>query len=102
MMNHACSELGSPQCCVDTDGVLYGVLIDIFEEADCCPALLLELFRKHYPNVYIGRADRFYRTVQRIVAPCRPSILGGKIKISGVELELYRRQVWIPRIRNKG
>ena len=80
----------------------YGSLIDIFlkaKETDCTSDSLLLQFKEHYPHVYIGRPDRFMRTVERIVAPTLPSILG-KEKLSGDALEEYRKKSWYPRIRN--
>ena len=49
--------------------------------------------------VPIGRPSRFYETVDRIVAPTQPSILG-TIKLQGSPLQTYRKRVWEPRIRN--
>lgn len=83
----------------NSEGVLYGHLIDLFMEYGDS-ASLFQRFVDEYPHVYVGRADRFYRTVSRIVAPCMPSILGGKVTLTGESLEIYRKKIWIPRIRN--
>ena len=56
----------------------YGELIQMLESAegeakiseDSVPELLLYYFHRQYP---IGRASRFYDTVQRIAAPTRSS-----------------------------
>ena len=84
-------------------GVAYGDLIDIFEQCDSeSPGNKEHLYTKFkscYPDIYIGRSDRFYQTVLRIVAPTRPSLRGDS-SIKGANLLSYRKKTWVPRIRN--
>ena len=82
-----------------SDGVPYGFLIDLYEKSTCA-TILVKMMKEQYPHIYIGRADRFLKTVQRIAAPCTSSVLG-KITLTGDDLQKYRENVWIPRIRNK-
>ena len=90
------SELAEPP-----QGVLYGSLIDLYETyAGDNSAVFLEEFKRRWPHIYVGRADRFMRTVQRIVSPCLPSILGKVTLRDDAAKEIYRLKTWIPRIRN--
>lgn len=76
----------------------YGELIDLFKKSEHNEDLLSH-FKKIYPDISIGRPDRFYETVSRIVAPTQPSALG-KPKLCGSPLTSYRKRTWEPRIRN--
>lgn len=79
----------------------YGYLIDLLEECSSCDSVsdaLYDKFRKAYPQIKIGRQDRFYETVKRIAAPTKPS-LRGESKLCGPSLLNYRETLWIPRIR---
>ena len=81
----------------------YGELIDLFsfieEEHGSNEAMLCAKFKELYPHIEVGRPHRFFDTVQRIVAPSRPSAVS-KPPLSGTPLSSYRRRVWKPRIRN--
>ena len=81
----------------------YGELIQMLESAEreakiseeSVPELLLSYF---HPFIPIGRASRFYDTVQRITAPTRSS---ARVKqLDGSPLHSYLKRVWMPRIRN--
>ena len=79
----------------------YGFLIDIYQKYNATPDQMLEEVKTaYYPGVYIGRTDRFCNTVRRIVAPTIPSILNGKVTLSGDSLLRYRNKIWMPKIRN--
>ena len=78
----------------------YGFLIDIYQKYNATPDQMLEEVKTAYPGVYIGRTDRFCNTVRRIVAPTIPSILNGKVTLSGDSLLRYRNKIWMPKIRN--
>ena len=81
-------------------GILYGFLIDVHEKYyNEGSELIIREVKRAYPEVYIGRNDRFLKTIQRIVSPTLPSI-NGKVSISGDSLDNYRRKIWIPRTRN--
>ena len=81
-------------------------LIALLEEAeDCAPVngegvseVLYAKFKAHFPDVTIGRPDRFYSTASRIIAPTRPS-LRGPCKMSDEDLVAYKSKKWVPRIR---
>ena len=84
----------------------YGELIQMLESAEgeakiseeSVPELLLSYFHRQYPFIPIGRASRFYDTVQRIAAPTRSS---ARVKyLDGSPLHSYLKRVWMPRIRN--
>ena len=84
----------------------YGELIQMLESAEgeakiseeSVPELLLSYFHRQYPFIPIGRASRFYDTVQRITAPTRSS---ARVKqLDGSPLHSYLKRVWMPRIRN--
>ena len=81
----------------------YGTLIDLFElvmrDHDSDKDVLCALFKDKYSHIEIGRPCHFYKTVERIYAPLRTSILG-KPPLTDSELEDYRRRVWRPRVRN--
>ena len=77
----------------------YGELIDYIDECEDDPKRLLSKFKDTYPSIYIGRADRFYETVRRIVAPTRPSLRGG-CSLSDLQIAAYRKRIWKPRIHN--
>ena len=81
-------------------GVSYGSLIDLYDTYSGDSSELLTEFKKKYPSIYIGRADRFLRTIQRIASPCLPSILGKVTLKDRASLEKYRSNVWTPGIRN--
>ena len=57
---------------------------------------LFTKFKELYPHISIGRPRRLFETVQRIVAPVRPSSLG-TVSITGSDLVMYRKRTWIPR-----
>ena len=78
----------------------YGFLIDIYQKYNATPDQMLEV-KTAYLGVYIGRTDRFCKTVRRIVAPTIPSILNGKVILSGDSLLRYRNKIWILKIWNK-
>ena len=82
-------------------GIPYGFLIDIYHKYhDDGDSQVINEIKRVYPSVYIGRNDRFIKTIQRIVSPTIPSIKG-KVSISeGQALDRYREKIWIPRIRN--
>ena len=81
-------------------GILYGFLIDIHEKYyNEGSELIIREVKRAYPEVYIGRNDRFLKTIQRIVSPTLPSS-NGKVSISGDSVDNYRRKIWIPRTRN--
>lgn len=81
----------------------YGELIDIFTEVERDHpndgGLLSSKVHELYPTIPIGRPSRFYDTVQRIVGPTRPSLIG-ESKLVGSPLASYRKRVWEPRLRN--
>lgn len=77
----------------------YGELIDLFEVTTSADDLY-EKFHDQYPNIKVGRVDRFFDTVSRITAPTKPS-LTGKCSLTGSPLISYRKRHWEPRIRNK-
>ena len=78
-------------------GILYGFLIDVHEKYyNEGSELIIREVKRAYPEVYIGRNDRFLKTIQRIVSPTLPSI-NGKVSISGDSLDNYRRKIWIPK-----
>lgn len=60
--------------------------------------LLVIKFHHKYSHIPIGRASRFYDTVQRIAAPTRSSRRTGHL--NGSPLRSYLKRVWMPRIRN--
>ena len=78
----------------------YGELIDLYlivEREDFNnETVLCAKFKELYP---LGRPRRFFETVQRIVAPVRPSSLG-TVSITDSALITYRKRKWIPRSRN--
>ena len=79
----------------------YGFLIDIFGEYGEESDLLLKKFKDHYPEIYIGRPDRFYNTMKRIVTPTLPSSKGKSCSVGlGPQLAAYRERLWEPRLRN--
>ena len=78
----------------------YGFLIDLYEKYSSDDSILIDEVKRNYPSLYIGRNDRFIKTIQRIVLPTVPSILGGKVSISGDSLRNYRQKIWTPRARN--
>ena len=88
-------------CIITLDIPSYGELIDLYlkfeGEADIGQLLRSELCRL-YPALSISRSSRFLNTVQRIVAPTRPSLLG-PAKLTGSPLASYRKRTWEPRIR---
>ncbi len=51
----------------------YGDMIDYFKEYEHDSEKLLSKVKEDYPNLYIGRKDRFYETVKRIIAPTQLS-----------------------------
>lgn len=76
----------------------YGDLIDLLDESGNDVPSLTSKVRERFPEVSVGRAGRFYETVQRIAAPTKPSILG-EAKLNGSPLATYRSRIWKPRIR---
>ena len=54
---------------------------------------MLEEVKTAYLGLYIARTDRFCNTVRRIVAPTIPSILNGKVTLSGDSLLRYRIKI---------
>ena len=82
-------------------GIPYGFLIDVYEKyCNEDSEVMVNEVKSIYPDVYIGRNDRFVKTMQRIVSPTLPSILDGQVSITGNSLDSYRKKKWIPRIRN--
>ena len=88
--------------------VTYGDLIDLYESvmisADSAEGkqsqdLFVERMHESFPGYYLSRPKRFIETVQRIVAPTRPS-LRGPPKLSGSPLSTYRKRTWKPRVPN--
>ena len=77
----------------------YGELIDLFEVTTSADDLY-EKFHDQYPNIKVGRVDRFFDTVSRIIAPTKLS-LTGKCSLTGSPLISYRKRHWELRIRNK-
>ena len=85
----------------------YGELIELLTISDekstneCLPLceVLAANFSGRYPAIYIGRANRFLDTVQRIAAPTKQST-GGRSKLEGDSLRSYMKRTWKPRIRN--
>ena len=84
----------------------YGELIQMLESAEgeakiseeSVPELLLSYSHHQYPFIPIGRASRFYDTVQKIAASTRSS---ARVKqLDGSPLHSYLKRVWMPRIRN--
>ena len=79
----------------------YGFLIDLFGEYGEEPDKLLEKFKDNYPEIYIGRLDRFYNTMKRIVTPTLPSFKDKTCPVVlGPQLASYRKKLWKPRLRN--
>ena len=88
----------------------YGALIDLLSAAEqkyqsgsfnsSLSDILLTDFKKLYPSILIGRADRFLDTVRRIATPTIPSATGTS-KLVGSPLRTYFNRTWTPRIRNK-
>lgn len=89
--------------CTASEHPSYGELIDLFEEVEeqsfNNEHLLCSKFKERYPSISIGRPRRFYETVQRIIAPLRPSTQGRAV-LTGSPLSAYRSRVWKPRVRN--
>ena len=82
----------------------YGDLLNLLDEAeqqqsDDLAHSLAQKFSMLYPHISVTREDTFLKTVQRLAAPTRPSALGPK-KLQGIDLRNYKKQLWIPRIRN--
>ena len=80
----------------------YGDLIDLFEEVEAesynDEHLLCSKFQRLYPSISIGRPRRFFETVERIMAPVRPSTRGDAA-LKGSPLSTYRNRVWMSRVR---
>ena len=82
-------------------GIPYEFLINVYEKyCNEDSEVMVNEVKSIYPDVYIGRNDRFVKTMQRIVSPTLPSILDGQVSITGNSLDSYRKKKWIPRIRN--
>ena len=83
------------------DGIAYGDLIDLYESADVLENehLFIKIFSESFPTYHLSRPKRFIDTVQRIVAPTRPS-LRGPPKLCGSPLLSYRKRTWNPKIPN--
>ena len=78
----------------------YGELIDYFHQCEDDPENLFLKFKDSYPSVYVGRVDRFYKTVKQIALPTfTVPIVRGKL-MSDAEILAYRRRVWKPRLHN--
>lgn len=81
----------------------YGGLIDLYlivEREDFNDeTVLCAKFKELYPHICIGRPRRFFETVQRIVAPVRPSSLG-TVSITDSASVTYRKRKWLPHSRN--
>lgn len=77
----------------------YGCLIDLHKKYgdNRDKPRLIKAFKAQYPNIYIGRPDRFHNTITRIVLPTIPTA-GKSGSIS--DLAAYRAKVWKPRLRN--
>lgn len=87
-----------------TYAVLIDLLVDAEQKAHSTACNLSEVlvadFKELYPQIEIGRADRFLDTVRRIAAPTKSSSLGSS-RLAGSPLRTYLNRTWIPRIRNK-
>jgi len=77
----------------------YGQLIDIFTSNSPDEESAFSDFQTEFPEFPVGRKDRFLESVQRIVAPIKPSMIGDS-KLIGSHLQSYRKRIWQPRIRN--
>jgi hypothetical protein len=76
----------------------YGELIDLYSNCDDAEVLKAN-FYKLYPDIKIGRADRFDHRLKQIASPAQVSILG-ECAFIGDDLLRYREKIWNPRIRN--
>ncbi len=84
----------------------YGELIELLHVAELryveedveLSELVVTLFKKRYPSIYIGRPSRFLDTLRRIALPTRPHVVGKQL--NGDSLRSYLKQIWSPKIRN--
>ena len=74
-------------------------MLSLVEAEDDPEKILVSRFQELYPTIEICRPHCFFQTVQRLVAPVRPS-LHGTPALTGTELEIYLEHVWEPRIQH--
>ena len=78
--------------------ISYGDLIDLYESA-ANDDIFIKKFNEAFPSYNLSRPKRLIETVQRIVAPTRPS-LRGPPKLNGSSLLTYRQRLWKPQVPN--
>ena len=96
-------------CCYANEAVItYGDLIDLYDLASSRAQQsgisikdeLIKLFHETFPfHNLTSRPERYLKTVERIVAPTKPS-LKGPSKLNDSDLLTYCHTIWKPRVGN--